>query len=589
MKTTNFKVVGDNYGLFFKIQDVSSKYLDLIRLKSVTLFIGIISYLKKLWTGYLDRQRYRKEVQRRLLKQRALKRERASTPLSLTGEHWTDRLLKIGRKEQGTRSKEVWIADGLLTNRSPRRPNPVANALLLAMTRCDGFGWNLRQWASTPLSLTMVVLLMCCAAKLKAQDTIKPLKVGDQIPELVLAHSINSNTSSINLKDYRGKLLILDFWATWCSPCVKMLPQLDSLQEQFKDQVQFITVAYQSRAVVDKFNAQMLKMGRGNKGLGLTDDVILSAYFPHSYLPTEVWISPTGKVIAITDEKALSAENLQKALVNEFTAKVERIVFIPYDSEKPLFNANNGGNGHDISYYKVFGQYVKNLPSKAITWSKPDGSVQISAINTSLSRLYQQAYSYNKIEMISRNRLLLLVKDSSQFLPPAPRGPVFLEWAITHRYNYELRTPAGFKEKAFEEMQRDLAVLFPQYQVGIEKMERPCWVLQRISSLDKLATKGGPEVRDFNPLHFEIQNQPLRQLVGMLDIKFLSLQPFPVLDETHYEGKVDLLLDANMSKVAAINEALKAYDLTLEKGIRSIDMLVIRDQTNYKPNTNQKP
>nr|MBC7614263.1 redoxin family protein [Pseudopedobacter sp.] len=434
----------------------------------------------------------------------------------------------------------------------------------------------------------LIALCFLIVPQLKAQDTIRPLKVGDQMPELVLAHSINSNASSINLKDYRGKLLILDFWATWCSPCVKMLPQLDSLQKQFKDQVQFITVAYQSRAVVDKFNAQMLKMGRGNKGLGITDDVILSAYFPHSYLPTEVWISPTGKVIAITDEKALTAENLKKAFANQFNSKVERIVFIPYDSAKPLFNANNGSNGDEISYYKVFSKYVLGLPGRSTTWSKPDGSVQLTALNTDLIHLFQQAYADTHIDLLSRNRVKLLVKDTSQFLPPADKA-AFHDWATTHEYNYELRMPAGSYGKAFEEMQRDMALLFPQYAIAIEKQETFCWVLKRTSTQDKLATKGGPEVRDFNPLHFEIQNQPLRQLVGMLDIKFLSLQPFPVLDETHYEGKVDLLLDANMSNVTAINEALKAYDLTLEKSIRSIDMLVIRDHPNYKPITNQKP
>ena len=43
--------------------------------------------------------------------------------------------------------------------------------------------------------------------------------------------------SKINLKDYRGNLIILNFWATWCAPCKKEMPSLDILyrDESFKN------------------------------------------------------------------------------------------------------------------------------------------------------------------------------------------------------------------------------------------------------------------------------------------------------------------------------------------------------------------
>ena len=37
--------------------------------------------------------------------------------------------------------------------------------------------------------------------------------------------------NKINLKDYQGKLVIINFWATWCSPCKKEMPSLDNLSE----------------------------------------------------------------------------------------------------------------------------------------------------------------------------------------------------------------------------------------------------------------------------------------------------------------------------------------------------------------------
>ena len=40
--------------------------------------------------------------------------------------------------------------------------------------------------------------------------------------------------NQINLKDYRGKLVIVNFWATWCLPCKKEMPSLDSLSQNNK-------------------------------------------------------------------------------------------------------------------------------------------------------------------------------------------------------------------------------------------------------------------------------------------------------------------------------------------------------------------
>ena len=38
------------------------------------------------------------------------------------------------------------------------------------------------------------------------------------------------NQKDVNLEDYKGKLLILNFWATWCAPCKEEMPSLDKLQ-----------------------------------------------------------------------------------------------------------------------------------------------------------------------------------------------------------------------------------------------------------------------------------------------------------------------------------------------------------------------
>jgi len=46
---------------------------------------------------------------------------------------------------------------------------------------------------------------------------------------------LESQTESLKLSDYQGKVVILDFWATWCPPCRKGIPDLIDLKNEFKN------------------------------------------------------------------------------------------------------------------------------------------------------------------------------------------------------------------------------------------------------------------------------------------------------------------------------------------------------------------
>jgi cytochrome c biogenesis protein CcmG/thiol:disulfide interchange protein DsbE len=59
------------------------------------------------------------------------------------------------------------------------------------------------------------------------------VNVGDSAPSF----SITTDTGrSISAANFGGKVLVLNFWATWCQPCIQELPSLDQLQRRFKDQ-----------------------------------------------------------------------------------------------------------------------------------------------------------------------------------------------------------------------------------------------------------------------------------------------------------------------------------------------------------------
>ncbi len=57
--------------------------------------------------------------------------------------------------------------------------------------------------------------------------------LGDRAPNFML----RSDTGQVvALGDYRGRVVVLNFWATWCPPCIEEMPSLNRLQERYADQ-----------------------------------------------------------------------------------------------------------------------------------------------------------------------------------------------------------------------------------------------------------------------------------------------------------------------------------------------------------------
>ena len=78
----------------------------------------------------------------------------------------------------------------------------------------------------------------------------KDLKVYDNVIFL------DKNDKKINIKDFNGNLLLLNFWATWCEPCKEEMPSLDRLQinENFSNLKIFaINISQENEKTVDSF------------------------------------------------------------------------------------------------------------------------------------------------------------------------------------------------------------------------------------------------------------------------------------------------------------------------------------------------
>ncbi len=100
----------------------------------------------------------------------------------------------------------------------------------------------------------------------------------------------------VRLSDFRGKPVVLDFWATWCRPCRASMPHLDQVQKHYESQglvVIGLSVDESPLAEVRRF-AQTLGV---SFRLGMANDRVLDQYGPIRFLPTTFFINRKGEVV----------------------------------------------------------------------------------------------------------------------------------------------------------------------------------------------------------------------------------------------------------------------------------------------------
>lgn len=170
--------------------------------------------------------------------------------------------------------------------------------------------------------IIFVIIMLCAIASSNAQthNSKVALSIGDRVPDIEYANVINYKQTSLRLSDFKDRLVILDFWSTWCTGCHAYFEKTDSLQQQFGKKVQFILVnsidgTRDSVQKVKAFFKQWNKIHATKFRLATAiEDTVSRKYFPRRYLPHYAWIM-NGKLIATTSPAEVSAKNIN-AIIN---------------------------------------------------------------------------------------------------------------------------------------------------------------------------------------------------------------------------------------------------------------------------------
>ncbi len=141
-------------------------------------------------------------------------------------------------------------------------------------------------------NIIAIVVFMLSVSMAQAQ-----LHVGDISPEISLP---NTKDSMINLSSLRGKVVLIDFWASWCGPCRATNPAVVKLHKQYK------AAGFEVFGVsIDSKKAAWIK-AIAQDGIPYTQVIDLAGWnslvaekYGVNQLPTSFLLDKTGKIVSI--------------------------------------------------------------------------------------------------------------------------------------------------------------------------------------------------------------------------------------------------------------------------------------------------
>ena len=124
------------------------------------------------------------------------------------------------------------------------------------------------------------------------RERLKSLQGSETPPELQVSGWQNGD--AVTLEDLKGKIVVLDFWATWCGPCIMSIPHNNEIAEKYKDDVVFIGVCH-TRGSENMADVAKEKDIRYPIAID-KDQATINAYGVNSY-PDYYVIDQTGRLV----------------------------------------------------------------------------------------------------------------------------------------------------------------------------------------------------------------------------------------------------------------------------------------------------
>jgi peroxiredoxin len=145
------------------------------------------------------------------------------------------------------------------------------------------------------LAATAALLIGCVAASQAGPPKVKAQKDRKEAPDFDLK---DANGQSVKLSDYKGKVVLLNFWATWCGPCKIEIPWFADFEQRYRDKgfaVLGVAMDDEGWEVVKPYSEK----AKVNYRLVIGNDHLAEMYGGVESLPTSFIIDKDGRIAKV--------------------------------------------------------------------------------------------------------------------------------------------------------------------------------------------------------------------------------------------------------------------------------------------------
>jgi len=360
------------------------------------------------------------------------------------------------------------------------------------------------------------------------------IKVGDPAPEIRFDKLLpDQPVANASFQALAGKAVVLEFWATWCAPCVEEIPHLNALAQKFKDRpIVFLSVSDEEPEVIEGFLKKRPIAGL----VGIAHTVSPWKLYDVEGVPRTVLVDGMGKVAGVTFPSSLSESALEDLLAGR-----------PLSLPKPLAPLLEPVRD-DAGPAPLLDLIVR-----------PSGNSQGSSTMKGPNRLVMKGFKLGPI--------LSNLYDVPQ---TRVRGQPIEDAAL---YDLSFSVPVASRAD-FPSLAREAVKAAFHIQVSSETRETDVWILTRTdekpAALAQPVSAGGSMSRA-GPGSLKLTNCAMPALVQALE----SVAGRPVLDDTGIAGRFDFSLTYDALDPNGAIAALRKLGFKVEPARRPIEFLVV--------------
>ncbi len=171
--------------------------------------------------------------------------------------------------------------------------------------------------------LVMATILSCLTIlgsdRLALGMASRPPVIGSQAPEFQLTDLEGKTT---RLSQYRGRVVLLNFWATWCKPCTKEMPALQAAYDELRDQG-LVVLAVNELDDLDRVREHIRERGHTFPVVLDHDNRVANMYGVVG-LPVTVFIDETGRIREYVRGGLLTTELIHRTVARLATSAASR-------------------------------------------------------------------------------------------------------------------------------------------------------------------------------------------------------------------------------------------------------------------------